>query len=169
MIPDLSFTCGGACCTVSKITVQQAKRYAEIMRKNGKQEIRAAMFYNLKILQLFFGGSVEEIEQEDVRDVLTAAKAIHFVMQEIVLQKFAELAPEAPPQGASAFDDIDREEDEEAGVDPPDPWEITIENIDAVVKMAIVVMHDSYTGVMNAELVELLDHIAYEIKTANQK
>ena len=148
---------------MDKITVQQAKRYVKTMLDTG-DSVRAVLKTATRMLPELFGDlRPADVIRADVAEVLTVIKAVHFVMQEIVLPTFSILSTEAPVEReASVFDEYD----EENGYDELDEinvWEACLENIDAVTQAAIRIMHQSYTNTMNEELVPLLEHLRWEI------
>ena len=148
---------------MDKITVQQAKRYVKTMLDTG-DSVRAVLKTATRMLPELFGDlRPADVIRADVAEVLTVIKAVHFVMQEIVLPTFSILSTEAPVEReASVFDEYD----EENGYDELDEinvWEACLENIEAVTQAAIRIMHQSYTDTMNEELVPLLEHLRWEI------
>ena len=69
----------------------------------------------------------------------------------------------------SAFDEYD----EENGYNDEDPgenlWKICRENVDRIVKICINLMKNSYQQCMEADIMSLLDHAAFEIRTVDEK
>ena len=112
MIPELYITCSEKRLFANFITVKQYRRYAEFMQKNNGEKLSEAMFFNLKIIQEIFGNriSLEEIGKADVVEIMTAAKSVHFIMQEVISPKFLELTDDEPmQQEESVFDKYDLE------------------------------------------------------------
>ena len=148
---------------MDKITVQQAKRYVKTMLDTG-DSVRAVLKTATRMLPALFGDlRPADVIRADVAEVLTVIKAVHFVMQEIVLPTFSILSTEAPVEReASVFDEYDAENGYDE-LDEINVWEACLENIEAVTQAAIRIMHQSYTDTMNEELVPLLEHLRWEI------
>ena len=148
---------------MDKITVQQAKRYVKTMLDTG-DSVRAVLKTATRMLPELFGDlRPADVIRADVAEVLTVIKAVHFVMQEIVLPTFSILSTEAPVEReASVFDEYDAENGYNE-LDEINVWEACLENIEAVTQAAIRIMHQSYTDTMNEELVPLLEHLRWEI------
>lgn len=148
---------------MDKITVQQAKRYVKTMLDTG-DSVRAVLKTATRMLPELFGDlRPADVIRADVAEVLTVIKAVHFVMQEIVLPTFSILSTEAPVEReASVFDEYDAENGYDE-LDEINVWEACLENIEAVTQAAIRIMHQSYTDTMNEELVPLLEHLRWEI------
>lgn len=148
---------------MDKITVQQAKRYVKTMLDTG-DSVRAVLKTATRMLPELFGDlRPADVIRADVAEVLTVIKAVHFVMQEIVLPTFSMLSTEAPVEReASVFDEYDAENGYNE-LDEINVWEACLENIEAVTQAAIRIMHQSYTDTMNEELVPLLEHLRWEI------
>ena len=148
---------------MDKITVQQAKRYVKTMLDTG-DSVRAVLKTATRMLPELFGDlRPVDVIRADVAEVLTVIKAVHFVMQEIVLPTFSILSTEAPVEReASVFDEYDAENGYDE-LDEINVWEACLENIEAVTQAAIRIMHQSYTDTMNEELVPLLEHLRWEI------
>lgn len=164
----MRFECGSACCVVDHVTVQQALQYTRLMQlMESQKKRRERVFVNIKIVQMFFGLHEHQVKDAQLLEVLAAAKGLHFLMQSVVLPKFAVLSDGTVEREASAFDEYDRENGYED--EAPDPWKIHEENIEAVARMAIRALNDSYSEVMRAELAPLLDHIAYQIRRMDKK
>ncbi len=79
--------------------------------KNGGDDVASAFQFNAAIMKMVFGISEREVLKADVAEQLAAAKMIHFVMQDIITQKFLELNPNRPEESKekSAFDEYDEE------------------------------------------------------------
>ena len=119
MIPEIAVTCKNERIFVNHITVEQYKKYAAFMEKNSSERKTDAMFFNKRIVQEIFGNrmSLEELGEMEVIEFLTAAKGIHFVMQNIVSDALLNIIETEPVEREeSAFDEYDKEngyEDEE--------------------------------------------------------
>lgn len=165
MIDDQQITTrnGTACCMMDKITVQQAKRYVKAMRETA-DSVQAVLRMASRLLpELFEGLRPAEVIHAAVAEVLTVIKALHFVMQEVVLPKFSVLSTEPPvEQETSVFDEYD-EENGYNELDEINVWDTCLENIEAVTQAAIKIMRQSYTDTMKEELVPLLEHLRWEI------
>lgn len=172
MIPELYITCDEQRFFANTITVKQYKRYTELMQKNSSEKLSDAMFFNLKITQEIFGNrmSLEEIGKADIVEVITAAKGIHIIMQDIISPKFLELMDGEPVQREeSAFDEYDLENGYEEEKEQIDLWKTCSDNIDRVVNIAIKLLKNSYSQCLDADIDELLDFIKFELKTINEK
>ncbi len=168
MIPDqvVETRSGAACCISDRITVQQAKRYAQIMRDLEDAPVesaKAAVMSMTRLLPDVYGTlRAKDVIAAEVTQVITAAKTLHFTMQEVVLPKFAELSEPETEQQASVFDEYDKEE----GYDEPEGgnlWETCLESIDVITQAAIKIMRQSYSDTMKEELVPLIEHLKWEI------
>lgn len=165
MIDDQRITTrnGTACCMMDKITVQQAKRYVKAMLDTA-DSIQAVVKMATRLLPELFGTlRPADVIRADVGEVLTVVKAMHFIMQEVVLPKFSVLSNEPPVEReASVFDEYD-EKNGYNDLDEINVWETCLENIEAVTQAAIKIMRQSYTDTMKEELVPLLEHLRWEI------
>ena len=81
------------------VSVRQYRRYTEIMEQNVTESIEDAVEANARILSEIFGVPMTQIRKMDAEDVMTAAKQVHFVMQDVITQKFLDLNPEHPEAG----------------------------------------------------------------------
>ena len=91
MIDDQVITLrnGHACCMMDKITVRQAKRYVEVMEQTG-DSVQAVLKSATRMLPDVFGGlRPGDVIRADVFEVMTAVKALHFVMQEVTLPRLS--------------------------------------------------------------------------------
>ena len=171
-MPEIAIQCGGEHCR-TVVTVEAYRKYTELMERNTGEDVRSAFYFNAQIIKSFFGLSQREMMAADIVEHLTAAKMIHFVMQEIVTPKFLELNPNPAgqvEQEQSAFDEYDRENGyEDDTAEARSVWAVCRENVDRVVKLCVSSFNDSYTSVMSADIMALLDHVAFEIRTANEK
>ena len=152
MTPEVELECAGACSTPETVTVLQARLYCDYMRRiEAAKTSGQAVRENLQLLAEFFN----------------ASKTLHFVMQQIVLPKFAALSSEPPePIEKSIFDDYDAEQDAQAGYvdETADRWLICKQNVEAVTRLAIRVLRESYTDAQREPLGRLLEYVAYEIE-----
>lgn len=140
MIPEITITCREEKIFVNHITVEQYKKYAALMEKNGSEKIMNVMFFNKKIIQEIFGNrmSLDEIGQIDAIEFVTAVKKIHFIMQDIISEKLMTLVEtEQVEKEESAFDEYDLENGYEEEKQEENPWKICGEIVDRVVKIAI--------------------------------
>lgn len=169
-MPELMLLCGCDEHVCVAVTVSQYRKYMEIMERDDGAGAAAAMRLNEAVLKTVFNVSSRELNRAEVVDYLTAAKTIHFVMQEIITKKFLDLNPEHPEkQEKSAFDDYDEENGYNEADSVVSIWRTCRDNVDRVVKLCIRAFHDSYTTVMNADIMALLDYVAFEIATINEK
>lgn len=112
MIPEITITCSTGKVFINNITVEQYKKYAALMEKNGSDKITDALFFNKRIIQEIFGNrmSLDELGEVDVIEFLTASKGIHFIMQDIVSDALLNIVETEPiERETSAFDEYDRE------------------------------------------------------------
>ncbi len=157
------------------MSVEKYRAYTELMEKNGGDDVASAFQFNAAIMKMVFGISEREVLKADVVEQLAAAKMIHFVMQDIITQKFLELNPNRPEeveQEKSAFDEYDEENgynEAENQLDDENIWKVCRDNVDRVVKLCIKGLNDSLSNVMKSDIMSLLDHVAFEIKTINEK
>ena len=157
------------------MSVEKYRAYTELMEKNGGDDVASAFQFNAAIMKMVFGISEREVLKADVAEQLAAAKMIHFVMQDIITQKFLELNPNRPEeveQEKSAFDEYDEENgynEAENQLDDENIWKVCRDNVDRGVKLCIKGLNDSLSNVMKSDIMSLLDHVAFEIKTINEK
>lgn len=157
------------------MSVEKYRAYTELMEKNGGDDVASAFQFNAAIMKMVFGISERKVLKADVAEQLAAAKMIHFVMQDIITQKFLELNPNRPEeveQEKSAFDEYDEENgynEAENQTDDENIWKVCRDNVDRVVKLCIKGLNDSLSNVMKSDIMSLLDHVAFEIKTINEK
>lgn len=157
------------------MSVEKYRAYTELMEKNGGDDVASAFQFNAAIMKMVFGISEREVLKADVAEQLAAAKMIHFVMQDIITQKFLELNPNRPEEvenEKSAFDEYDEENgynEAENRLDDENIWKVCRDNVDRVVKLCIKGLNDSLSNVMKSDIMSLLDHVAFEIKTINEK
>lgn len=127
----------------------------------------------MEIIKMIFGISEREIAKVTIEEQLTVAKTIHFVMQNIITKKFLELNQDRPEQvkkEKSAFEEYDEENgynnDEKTA---ENEWTICKDNIDRVIKLCVKGFNDSITGCMKSDIMSLLEHVAFEIRTMNER
>ena len=141
------------------------------MEKNTSERIRDAMFFNKRIMQeLFTELSLADLGTCEAIDFLTAAKTIHFVMQDIIGEKLLRIVEvERVEKEESAFDEYDLEngyEDDEQ--QNTNPWKTCGEIIDRVVKIAIRLLKNSYSQCMKEDIVSLVEYLKFELDTINE-
>ena len=171
MIPEITITCRGEKIFVNSITVEQYKKYAALMEKNGSEKIMNVMFFNKKIIQEIFGNrmSLDEIGQTEAIEFVTAAKKIHCIMQDIISEKLMTIVEaEQVEKEESAFDEYDIENGYEEEQKEENPWKICGEIVDRVVKIAIRLMKESYSQCMKADIMQLLDYLKFELETIDE-
>ena len=114
--------------------------------------------------------SLEELGAMDVIEFLTAAKGIHFIMQNIVSDALLNIVEAEPVEKEeSAFDEYDKEngyEDEEQ--EEQNTWRTCGEIVDRVVKIAIRLLRESYGQCMKEDIVALLKYLKFELETVNE-
>lgn len=139
------------------------------MEKNKSDDMLENIYFNLRILQELYPErpTMTELKTVDMGQFLRAANAVHFVMQEIVTEKFRELS-DVPPEEVqkSVFDDYDRENGYEDETESGSIWESLKENVDRVIKIATRVLNTGYNECMQTDIMELLDYVKFEIETA---
>lgn len=171
-MPDLILPCGLEECVCAAISVKMYRRYTEIMERNDGGSARDAMEANVQIVAEVFSVSAMKVQQADAEDVMTAAKQIHFIMQDVILLKFLELNPERPEmveKEKSAFDEYDEENGYNDGEEEKHFWKTCRENVDRVVKLCIRILKNSYQQCMETDIMSLLDYVAFEIRTIKEK
>lgn len=172
MIPEISITCRNEKIFINNITVEQYKKYAALMERNSSDRITDVMFFNKRIIQDIFGNrmSLEELGDMDVIDFLTAAKGIHFIMQDIISDALLKIVEAEPVEKeASAFDEYDKENGYEDGEqEEQNTWKICGDIIDRVTKIAIRLMRESYGQCMRENIIELLEYLKFELETVNE-
>lgn len=165
--------CGEKEYVCASVSVEKYRAYTELMEKNDGEDATSACQFNMAIAKMIFGISEREVIKADVTEQLAAAKMIHFVMQDIITPKFLELNPDKQEveQEKSAFDDYDEENGYNEAEKQLDEniWKVCRDNVDRVVKLCIKGLNDSLTSIMKSDIMSLLDHVAFEIKTINEK
>nr|DAU31150.1 MAG TPA: hypothetical protein [Caudoviricetes sp.] len=170
-MPELILMCNQKEYVCAAITVNMYRRYVEIMERNVSDSIQDAFEANTRILMDVFGARQREIEQAEPEEVLTAAKEIHFMMQDVITPKFLELDrghSEQIQKEKSAFDEYDEENGYNEESSTESIWKIYKENVDRVVKICIRLMKNSYQQCMESDIICLLEHAAFEIQTVDE-
>lgn len=169
-MPELVLLCGDEEYSCTSVTTKMYRKYTEIMEHDTGEDTSAAVRMNIELLKEIFGISIRKVKQADIVEQLAAGKTVHFIMQEIITPKFLDLNPEHPEQQEkSAFDDYDEENGYNDTEEPENIWKVCRENLDRVVKLCIRAFHDSYTQCMESDIMSLLDYVAFEILTMNEK
>jgi len=171
VIPEITITCSSGRIFINSITVGQYKKYAALMEKNGSDKLSDAMFFNKKIIQEIFGNtmSFEELGGTDVIEFLTAAKGIHFIMQNIISEKLLKIIEvEKVEKEESAFDEYDIENGYEEEKPEENIWKVCGDIIDRMVKMSIRLMKNSYSQCMREDIMAFLDYLKFELNTINE-
>ncbi len=136
------------------------------MDADAAESTRAAVRSMTRLLPDVYGTiRPADVIHADVVEVVTAAKTLHFVMQEVALPKFSILSDEPQvEQEASVFDRFDEEEgyNDEPSV-KSSPWTACLESIEMITQAAIKIMRQSYTDTMKEEIGPLLEHLKWEI------
>lgn len=172
MIPEIEITCRGGTVFINSVTVEQYKKYVSLMERNDSDRITDSMFFNKKIIQEIFGNqmSLAELGGAEVIEFLTAAKGIHFIMQNIISEKLLTIVDVEPiEREASAFDEYDIENGYEEESEPEEnTWKVCGEILDRVIKVAIRILKNSYSQCMKEDIVSLLEHLKFELKTIDE-
>ncbi len=141
------------------------------MGKNETAQIAEAMFFNEKILQELLNNEVPIalIEKIDVIEFLTTIKTVHFIMQNVIMEKMLNVVKvQQIEKEASAFDEYDRENGYEDDPEEDNRWKTCGEIIDRIVKIAIRILKNSYSQCMKEDIEELLDYLKFELDTINE-
>ena len=171
MIPEIEVTCRGKRYFINSITVEQYKKYISLMEKNNTERFADVMFFNKKIMQELFGNemSLAEIGEIETIEFLTAIKAVHFTMQQVVAEKMLNIVEvERVEKEASAFDEYDLENGYEDDQPEENQWRVCGEIVDRVVKIAIRLLKNSYSQCMKEDIVALLAYLKFELDTINE-
>lgn len=143
------------------------------MEKNIGEDTQAAFLFNVAIMKMIFDTSEKEILKASIIEQLVTAKMIHFVMQDVITPKFLKLNPSKSnevKQEKSGFDEYDEENGyNEVDYDNENIWKVCRDNVDRVVKLCIKGFNDSLSNCMKSDIISLLGHLAFEIKTINEK
>lgn len=172
-MPEIRLLCDEKEHVNAAVTVEQYRKYTELMEKNTGLRAQDAMIFNMIILKVFFEIPESEVKRADVVELIRSAKILHFVMQEVITPKFLELNPEKTEeieQEKSAFDEYDVENgyDDIQETEAGSTWKICRENTDRIIKMCIKAFDDSVTNVMKTDIMSLLDHLVFEIRTMHE-
>lgn len=143
------------------------------MEKNETAQIAEAMFFNEKILQELLNNEVPIalIEKIDVIEFLTTIKTVHFIMQNVIMEKMLNVVKvQQIEKEASAFDEYDRENgyEDDPEEEEDNHWKTCGEIIDRIVKIAIRILKNSYSQCMKEDIEELLDYLKFELDTINE-
>lgn len=173
MIPEIEITCNSGNIFINSITVEQYKKYLNLMERNGSEKITDAMFFNKKIVQEIFGNktSLKELGEADAIEFLTAAKGIHFIMQNVISEKLLTVVEvEKVEKEESAFDEYDSENgyDDEDESTEENQWKVCGEVVDRIVKAAIRLLKNPYSQCMKEDIVELIEYLKFELDTINE-
>lgn len=172
-MPDLILTCRQQEYACKSISVRMYRRYTEIMERDNSNQAQQAIEADVQILAEVFGIPVRVADAADVEEILTAAKEIHFMMQDVITAKFLDLNPEHPEQVEredSAFDAYDEENGyNDDAAEESSFWRVCRENVDRVIKLCIRILGNSYQQSMEADIISLLDYVAFEIRTLKEK
>lgn len=171
MIPEIEITCRGERHFINSVTVEQYKKYISLMEKNDTEKFSGVMFFNKKIMQMLFGNelTLAEIGEIDAIEFMTAIKAVHFTMQQVVAEKMLNIVEvERVKKEVSAFDEYDIENGYEEEQPEENQWKVCGEIVDRVVKIAIRLLKNSYSQCMKEDIVALLDYLKFELDTINE-
>lgn len=169
MMPEMTLLCERKEYVCTSVSVKMYRKYMEIMEHSKDADDLQSVFYlNNEILKVVFGISLQEIYKADVTEQLVSIKTIHFIMQEIIAEKFVDLNPEYQEQEDSAFDEYDEKNGYNEDVKVLNIWTTCKENIDRIVKLCVRAFNDSYTKCMEADIMSLLDYLKFEISTMNE-
>lgn len=142
------------------------RMYAQEMKKHEQRQLGYSdgMQINVSVIGRILKKSRAEVTREDLVKLIVATDALQLTVLEIVLPAIAAMIPNEE-QEKSIFDDYDAAEDAAAGEpERPGLWESVERNLDAIVKMAVRGLHDSYSAIQQQPILPLLDHIAYQLK-----
>lgn len=160
-------------CVSDHITVEQLKRYASVMKEDEQAGDRpqAAVRSMARLLpDVYKNTRPAEILQAPVIQVVTAAKTLHFTMQNVVIPKIETLSDEPEVEReASAFDGYDREEGYEDEEEEGNLWDSCLEAVEVITRASIRLLRQSYTDTMQEEVGPLIDHIKWEIDNRPQQ
>ena len=167
MIPEIEITCRGERLFINSVTVEQYKKYINLMEKNDTEAFSGVMFFNKKIMQEMFENelSLAAVGEIDAVEFLTAIKTVHFIMQNIVAEKMLNIV-EVEQVKKDEYDRENGYEDEERPEE--NQWKVCGEIVDRVVKIAIRLLKNSYSQCMKENIVTLLDYLKFELDTINE-
>lgn len=107
--------------------------------------------------------SKRDISQMSVVDTIVTAEKINLIMHDVVMKKINVYFTEEVVEEKSAFDDYDREN----GYINDDPqesvWISCIKLVNSLIRMAIKVFNDSFSSILKADIIELVEQIKYEL------
>ncbi len=118
-------------------------------------------YYNKRLIQEMFSISMYEIQDISIVDFIYTYRAIHFIMQNIIMMKFKELSTEEIVYEGSAFDEYDKENGYED--DNNELWDIAKDNINRIIKLSRDLLKISYTECMHTDIYNLIEHLKFEI------
>lgn len=143
------------------------------MGKNETETVSEANFINKKILQKLLSNkvSIAEIGKIDAIEFLVSMKTVHFIMQDILMEKMLNVVEvQQIEKEKSAFDDYDRENgyEDEPEEEENNRWKICGEIMDRIIKLAIRLLKNSYSQCMKEDIEELLNYLKFELDTINE-
>ncbi len=171
MIPEIEITCKGKRLFINSVTVEQYKKYINLMEKNDTEVFSGVMFFNKKIMQEMFGNelSLAAVGEIDAVEFLTAIKTVHFIMQNIIAEKMLniveveQIEKEHPHSMNMTVKTDMRKRNNRRKIN-----EVCGEIVDRVVKIAIRLLKNSYSQCMKENIVTLLDYLKFELDTINE-
>lgn len=107
--------------------------------------------------------SKREIGQINVVDTIVTAEKINLVMHDVIMKKINVNFTEEVIEEKSAFDDYDRENGYIDDEPHESMWISCIRLVNSLVRMAIKVFNDSFSSILKADIVELIEQIRYEL------
>ena len=174
-MPEISIICrNGKVYETNIITVQAFRTYADLMEKkekSGAADMLENMYYHKRILQGVFDPppTMAELDTVGMKQFLTATNIIHYVMQNVVIEKFNELSAEPPePVKKSAFEEYDKEEGWEDEEDTENRWRALKDSVDRIIKIATRALNTGYGECMKTDIIALLEHVKFEIDTIDE-
>lgn len=171
MIPDVTITCRGKVMSFDSVSVRQYKKYVSLMDSNESESAEDILFYQKKMLQAMYKNkiSLAQLGHADIVEFMAAAKATHFIMQEIVSQKLLSLTEaETVEKEESAFDEYDEENGYEDEQPEKSIWQSCGEIVDQIIKTSIRLLKNSYSQCMDEDIIDLLDYLKFELDTLNE-
>lgn len=170
-MPEIEITCNNKKYFTNSITVEQYQKYISLMEKNNSDNFKDAMFFNMKILQALFKNEMTLAELKGVEAVefITAIKAIHFIMQNIITEKLLSVVEvEQIEKEKSAFDEYDLENGYEDEQTEENQWKVCGDIVDRVIKIAIRMLKNSYSQCLKEDVMALLKYLKFELDTINE-
>lgn len=107
--------------------------------------------------------SKRDIGQMSIVDTIVTAEKINLVMHDVVMKKINIYFTEEVIEEKSAFDDYDRENGYIDDEPHESMWISCIRLVNSLVRMAIKVFNDSFSSILKADIVELIEQIRYEL------